>query len=354
MTRVYTFLALLAVGVALFAFSFLVGPQNAPLPQSREGMDERNLTYTISGEPVMLVDGYSETPAAPGSASRTITRYFGNSVTADIDGNGIPDVAFLITQEGGGSGVFFYLVAALQQPDGTYRGSAATLIGDRIAPQTTEYRDGLVIVNYADRIPGEPMSTRPSEGKSLYLKYSADTMDFGEVIQNFEGEVGDSDITMATYEFPKQPVSFQYRESPVGYHVDGVTRREGDHPLFTARAILTLQSDYEAMKNLEGTEGPPTINIDVFANPEKLAAKEWAEKHTLPSNFNLTVGEASDIVVGGVNGVRYMVDGLYRIDTVVLEQDGTVVIAHGAFLEEQSRIRKDFESVLNSIMFAVR
>jgi hypothetical protein len=62
------------------------------------------------------------------------------------------------------------------------------LIADRIAPQTTEYRDGLVVVNYAERRPGEPFTTPPSVGKSLWLKYDPVAMDFGEVVQNFEGE----------------------------------------------------------------------------------------------------------------------------------------------------------------------
>jgi hypothetical protein len=109
-------------------------------------------------------------------------------VGGDINGDTIPDQAFLITHEPGGSGTFFYLVGALQQPNGSYKGSQAMLIGDRIAPQTTEFRNGLVIVNYADRLPLDPMTTQPSIGKSLYAKYSSTSNDFGEVVQNFEGE----------------------------------------------------------------------------------------------------------------------------------------------------------------------
>jgi hypothetical protein len=106
-------------------------------------------------------------------------------------------VAFLLTYEPGGSGTFFYVAAALNTPDG-YAGSEAFLLGDRIAPQSTNidegltargtYRQNVIVVNYADRLPGEPFTTSPSIGKSVWLKLDPDTMRFGEVAQNFEGE----------------------------------------------------------------------------------------------------------------------------------------------------------------------
>ena len=134
-----------------------------------------------------LVDGVYEVEAAPGSASKIVTRYFGNEARGDLNADGVEDVVFLLTQDTGGSGTFFYLVGAIKEGDG-YRGTQAVLIGDRIAPQTTNFEDGLVVVNYAERVPGEPMSAQPSVGKSLYLKYDPVAMDFGEVVQNFEGE----------------------------------------------------------------------------------------------------------------------------------------------------------------------
>ena len=44
----------------------------------------------------------------PEGASDTVTtRVFGNEATGDLDGDGKPDTAFLLTQETGGTGVFF-------------------------------------------------------------------------------------------------------------------------------------------------------------------------------------------------------------------------------------------------------
>ena len=158
--------------------------------------DYRNIAYSIGGQTVRLVDGVAEAPAAPGSAAKIVTRYFGNEVRGDLNADGRQDVAFLLTQETGGSGTFFYAVAALDLPSGLV-GSQGLLLGDRIAPQTTELRsDGIIVVNYADRAPGESLSTPPSVAKTILLKLNATTMRLGEVAQNFEGEANPASMKL--------------------------------------------------------------------------------------------------------------------------------------------------------------
>lgn len=187
MKTLYTFVVVVIVLILGF---FLVNTyiynekqaDNDYLPVSH-----KEAAFTISGESVVLIDGVAEVVTSLGGESKTMVRYFGNEAYGDIDGDGDEDVAFLVTQETGGSGTFFYLVGALKEESG-YRGTQAMLIGDRVAPQTTEYKEGLVLINYAERAPGEPMTTPPSMGRSLYAKYSPDTNDFGEVVQDFEGE----------------------------------------------------------------------------------------------------------------------------------------------------------------------
>jgi len=75
--------------------------------------DHKNTEYSIGGRTIWLVDGAAEAAAAPGSAARVVTRYFGNEVRGDLNADGREDVAFLLTQETGGSGTYFYAVAAL-------------------------------------------------------------------------------------------------------------------------------------------------------------------------------------------------------------------------------------------------
>jgi heat shock protein HslJ len=154
----------------------------------RPASDHLDAEYVIDGRRIHLVDGVADIEAAPGSATRIVTRYFGNEVRKDLDGDGQEDIAFLITQESGGTGTFYYVVAALAS-DGSYRGSQGLLLGDRIAPRATESgRDRIVIVSYADRAAGEPFTTEPTVGKSIWLLLDPETMQFGEVEQDFAGE----------------------------------------------------------------------------------------------------------------------------------------------------------------------
>jgi hypothetical protein len=151
----------------------------------------KDAEYVIENDRVKLADGVA-TEAIPGSSAQVTTRYFGNEVRADLNDDGREDVVFLLTQNTGGSGTYFYVVAALNTERG-YVGSQALLLGDRIAPQTTEksqnpQHKSVIVVNYADRAPGEPMTARPSMGKSIWLKLDPVSMQFGEVVQNFEGE----------------------------------------------------------------------------------------------------------------------------------------------------------------------
>jgi heat shock protein HslJ len=149
--------------------------------------DYKNTKYIIDRQSIKLNNGFAENEIAPGSASKTITQYFGNEVKYDFDKDGREDIAFLLTQETGGSGTFYYLVASLNKPNG-YIGSSAFFLGDRIAPQTTEINNGKVVVNFAERKPGESFSVTPSIGKSVVLILDTETMQFGEVVKDFEGE----------------------------------------------------------------------------------------------------------------------------------------------------------------------
>jgi hypothetical protein len=121
----------------------------------------KDIAYTIQGRIVDLENGAAEIDGVT-------TKYFGNEVEGDLNEDGVSDIAFLLTQEPGGSGTFYYVVAALKTDDG-YTGTAAAFLGDRIAPQTTEINAGRVVANYAERMEGEPMTTEPSLGVSKYF-----------------------------------------------------------------------------------------------------------------------------------------------------------------------------------------
>jgi hypothetical protein len=136
-------------------------------------LDPLNATYSIDGAPVTLINGRSEQAAVSGSAETITTQLFGAPVLGDVNGDGVNDAAVILVQTGAGSGTFYYAAVALATSSGTSSagtvGTNAILLGDRIAPDTTQIANGIITVNYADRKPTDPMSTPPSIGVSKYL-----------------------------------------------------------------------------------------------------------------------------------------------------------------------------------------
>lgn len=173
---------LLAVIVTFFALNTLSQKESNQVSVK----DYRNSSYIIEGQTVVLTNGLSEIESVPGSATKIVTRYFGNEMKRDINNDGREDVVFLLTQERGGSGTFFYVVAALNTPKG-YITSNAFLLGDRIAPQSInidEELENVIVVNFATRRPDESMTTQPSVGKSVWIKLDPNTLQFVEVVKN--------------------------------------------------------------------------------------------------------------------------------------------------------------------------
>ncbi len=157
---------LLVILTGFGAFTLFNRSQDKNLNLDVKGF--KDATYEVDGEPVTLKNGLSEINIT-GSVSKIVTKYFGNEAIGDFNKDGIDDVAFLLIQNSGGSGTFYYVTVALGGKNG-YTGINALFLGDRIAPQTTEFRNGEIIVNYAERYPSEPMTAFPSLGVSKYFK----------------------------------------------------------------------------------------------------------------------------------------------------------------------------------------
>lgn len=165
--------------VGFYAFnSFIYNEKQASQPiDNNTNISYRDIEYTIDGGPTIIGNQL---------------QYFGNELVTDINDDGWDDVVFLVTYSPGGSGTFFYAVAALKTAGG-FVGSEGYLLGDRISPQTIELsqnpdHDNVIVVNYADRAADESMVTPPSIGKSVYLKLDTEAMQWGSVEPDFSGE----------------------------------------------------------------------------------------------------------------------------------------------------------------------
>lgn len=156
--------ALLLVGLGFYFFGFKK-PNVTNVPAV---FNPLNGTYMIEKTAVTLENGKAEASVSPNSATKVSTMAFGEPVRGDLNGDGVSDATLILAQNSGGSGTFYYVVAALNIGNAVL-GTNAIFLGDRIAPQTLEVRNGQIIANYAERKQGEPMTTQPSMGVSKYL-----------------------------------------------------------------------------------------------------------------------------------------------------------------------------------------
>jgi len=118
-----------------------------------------NATYYINGQSVTLRNGMSA--GVTDLSTSVIANYF-QMAYGDLNGDGRDDIAFILTQQTGGSGTFYYLAAALDAPNGAAPLTDTVLLGDRIKPVLTEINSGVIVVTYLDRNPNEPMTADPS------------------------------------------------------------------------------------------------------------------------------------------------------------------------------------------------
>lgn len=98
-------------------------------------------------------------------------------------------------------------------------------------------------------------------------------------------------------------------------------------------------------------EGPPTIQIMIYANAEGLSPAAWVATNPEASNIALALSEPTEAVVSGEAAVRYQIDGLYRSDVVVMARGEYVVLLTGAYLDAESEIRNDFQELVESVEF---
>lgn len=282
------FIAILAAGTQLF----LVSRKKASMQAFAK--DYKNATYEIDGSLVALVNGKAETGSAFGSASKVVIQYFGNEGVGDLNGDGTSDVVFLLTQSGGGTGTFYYAVAALKTAEG-YKGTNAILLGDRIAPQTTELHDREIVINYAERKPGDSMTISPSIGVSKYLKIENEKL--MEMIKQ-GGEtprLQESGISGMVLLGPTCPVM---RDPPEVQCAD---------KLFKTSLVLTTPDGVRVIKEFSSDVGG---KFKVSIPPGEYAIWSAAAAHTLPycsSNGTIKVVDSekyASVVVHCDTGIR--------------------------------------------------
>jgi hypothetical protein len=118
----------------------------------------RNATYQgIYAEPVQLTDGkYEGEPFVEGGASRpTVTFVDPFNALGDLNGDGLEDAAVALAENSGGSGVFLYLAAVVDQ-NGTPANVATQLLGDRVEIKSVAIDGGEIAIDMVTQGPNDP------------------------------------------------------------------------------------------------------------------------------------------------------------------------------------------------------
>ncbi|HEU0085369.1 MAG TPA: PsbP-related protein [Candidatus Paceibacterota bacterium] len=158
------------------------------------------------------------------------------------------------------------------------------------------------------------------------------------------------DPIYTTYSSDELGFLFEYRLAPDGYVLE--EREPSDSDASTLQKTLILMQVEDSLQEMpEGGEGPAVISISIFENSKKQFPQTWADENLAHSNVNLVMGEISEAVVGGANAIRYMADGLYASENVVVAHGDNIYVITGQYLDESSTLRQDFAPLLESIAF---
>ncbi len=155
-------------------------------------------------------------------------------------------------------------------------------------------------------------------------------------------------VRAATYSSNELGIAFDYTGGQDGYAIQKITPQDVGNELLSTLVIMRTQ-DIDNMP--EGGEGPPTITIHVVKNTEKQSPQAWAETHPQLSNINLKEGEVTETTIGGESAIRYMADGLYSSDNVVVAHGDSIYVISGMFMDRNSDIKRDYQPLLDSIRF---
>ncbi|MFA7314389.1 MAG: hypothetical protein WC025_00455 [Candidatus Magasanikbacteria bacterium] len=117
-----------------------------------------NATYNNT---FTFVNGVFEKKLFPGSAEKMVIKYLGYDLKGDFNNDGLEDIAFIATENDGGSGSFYSLYAYLSSPQG-YVGSNDILLGDRVRVQSIQFTDNKLVVNYLDHGSTQALGDEPN------------------------------------------------------------------------------------------------------------------------------------------------------------------------------------------------
>jgi len=128
-----------------------------------------NATYSgIYDEPVTLTDGvYEGEPFVEGGAARPTVTLVPMTAFGDLNGDGVDDAAVLLSENSGGSGVFTYL-AAVVNDNGQPVNAGTVMLGDRVQIKSMVIENEQIEIEMITQGPNDPMCCATLKVRQTY------------------------------------------------------------------------------------------------------------------------------------------------------------------------------------------
>ncbi|MGG1943491.1 lysozyme inhibitor LprI family protein [Trinickia sp. NRRL B-1857] len=151
---------------ALARLSLVVTAAPAQSQPAAPSIDYKNAIYHVGDKDVTLLEGQHAQPAADDSSAQDVTHIVEPPAHAAGKLGGRNVVAVFLSEEGGGSGTFYYVALAFNDGRGT-----TFKIGDRIQPISIAINGDDLVVSYLDRKADEPMAVPPTVPRERHFAY---------------------------------------------------------------------------------------------------------------------------------------------------------------------------------------
>jgi hypothetical protein len=153
---------------------------------------------------------------------------------------------------------------------------------------------------------------------------------------------------LKTYTANQNKFSFKY---PSNYYLK---EHETGTVAKPQHSIVLAEDTAENRDLLDGKstiprEGPISITINVYSNPNKLASADWIKEDT---NWTIRTSELTPLTVGAEAGVTYSWSGLYEGRSTVVTRGDLAYVFSVTWLSPTDNIITDYDLLLSTVEFA--
>lgn len=141
-------------------------------------------------------------------------------------------------------------------------------------------------------------------------------------------------------------ISFTYSQ---GYYLKERDAGTAERPQLSLILVEDTQENRDVVegRTTEPRDGPISINVDVYPNPDRLTAEDWVRADT---NWTVRTSEAAPIGRGQIAGVTYSWSGLYEGKTVIVTEGTRAYVFSVTWLEPIDPILTEFDALLSNVV----